>query len=96
MRLGGVAVHRLGGGSGRLAAQRTGYRVPVGWRCAALVRCGGAAQVRVAAQVAEQLGGESWCGAWPPGRAQQTLGGAMAADGDCGIETKALSCNCQC
>ena len=33
-----------------------GYRVPVGWRCAALVRCGGAAQVGVAAQVVEQLG----------------------------------------
>ena len=29
---GGVAVHRLGGGSGRLAAH-AGYRVPVGWRC---------------------------------------------------------------
>ena len=52
--------------------------------CAALVRCGGAAQVGVAAQVVEQLG----VVVWRPGRAQQTLVGAMAADSYCGIERR--------
>jgi len=73
----GVAVRRLGGGTGRMAAHAE-VRVPVGWRCAAQFRCGGAAQVGVAAQVVEQLGVVVW----------QTLVGAMAADSYSGIERR--------
>ena len=69
--------------------RRTQVRVPVGWRCAAQFRCGGAAQVGLAAQVVEQLG----VVVWRPGRAQQTLVGAMATDGYCGIETNLANAN---